>query len=172
MAPDLLGDVAGDGERPTLTPAGIYGRLARQPGGRNWLQYWLWLYYNPKNLFGFGKHEGDSEMVQIGLGADRIPELVTYAQHNTGEARKWSSRQPLHRDEPDRLRPVVYIAQGSHASYLQATHVPVAALPACCSSVSTIRAATVPHANTRLEPFAPVGAVAGALGEHGARNRQ
>src|SRR5688572_2844447 len=27
----------------------IYARVARD-GGRTWLQYWFWLYYNPKHL--------------------------------------------------------------------------------------------------------------------------
>ena len=54
----------------------VYGRVA-EDGGRTWLQYWLWCYYNPKHLLGFGKHEGDWEMVQIGLGADDAPEVVT-----------------------------------------------------------------------------------------------
>ena len=69
----------------------IYGRVVNGSDGRTWLQYWFWLYYNPKNLFGFGKHEGDWEMVQVGLGADGTPELLSYAQLKRGDARKWSS---------------------------------------------------------------------------------
>ena len=47
---------------------------AKPDGDRPWLQYWLWCYYNPKHLLGFGKHEGDWEVVQIGLAGD-TPEV-------------------------------------------------------------------------------------------------
>jgi len=77
MAPDVLGD-ARRMEGAERYAGRLYGRVA-EDSGRTWLQYWLWLYYNPKNLFGFGKHEGDWELVQIGLGADGRPELAAYA---------------------------------------------------------------------------------------------
>lgn len=115
-APDHPGDArrmegeAGLGER-------LYGRCVEEDG-RTWLQYWLWLYYNPKNLFGFGKHEGDWEMVQLGLGADGRPELAAYAQHATGEARNAREIELV-----DGERPVVYVAPLSHAAYFEArTH--------------------------------------------------
>jgi microsomal dipeptidase-like Zn-dependent dipeptidase len=117
FAPDLQGDA----RRMESTPrfAGrIYGRVVDGSDGRTWLQYWFWLYYNPKNLFGFGKHEGDWEMVQVGLAADGTPELLSYAQHKRGDARKWSSSD-VSFATPERLRPVVYLAQGSHASYFK-----------------------------------------------------
>jgi hypothetical protein len=95
----------------------IYGRVVRD-GGRTWLQYWFWLYYNPKHLFGFGKHEGDWEMVQIGLGEDLKPEVASYAQHNSGEARPWKrGAMDFHEADPD--RPLVYVAPFSHASYFK-----------------------------------------------------
>jgi hypothetical protein len=96
----------------------IYGRVVAD-GGRTWLQYWFWLYYNPKHLFGFGKHEGDWEMVQVGLGEDGKPEAATYAQHNSGETRPWRpDALELWPDDP--RRPVVYVAPLSHASYFEA----------------------------------------------------
>jgi hypothetical protein len=95
----------------------IYGRVVRD-GGRTWLQYWFWLYYNPKHLFGFGKHEGDWEMIQIGLGEDLEPEVASYAQHNSGEARPWK-KGAMDFDETDPNRPLVYIAPFSHASYFK-----------------------------------------------------
>jgi hypothetical protein len=90
----------------------VYGRV-KEDGGRVWLQYWLWCYYNPKQLLGFGKHEGDWEVVQIGLGSDGAPEVVTYSQHEGAEARDWEAvkRQGDH--------PVVYVAPLSHACYLE-----------------------------------------------------
>jgi len=119
QAPDVLGDARRMEVEPRYAGR-LYGRYVRDDG-RDWLQYWLWLYYNPKNLFGFGKHEGDWEMVQIGLGADGRPELLAYAQHDSGEARKAAEAEWVERD--GELHPVVYVAPLSHASYFEAgTH--------------------------------------------------
>ena len=115
MAPDYPGD-ARQWERSTDHPPCVYGRVV-EDGERKWLQYWFWLYYNPKNLFGFGKHEGDWEMVQIGLGRDGDPEVATYAQHEAGETRKFK-QGPRDMDLMGH-RPVVYIAPYSHASYFK-----------------------------------------------------
>jgi microsomal dipeptidase-like Zn-dependent dipeptidase len=117
FAPDFPGD-ARRMETIERYAGRIYGRVVDGTDGRTWLQYWFWLYYNPKNLFGFGKHEGDWEMVQVGLRADGTPEVLTYAQHKRGDARKWDSRGVAF-TSPERLRPVVYVATGSHASYFQ-----------------------------------------------------
>jgi hypothetical protein len=90
----------------------VYARV-KNDGGRTWLQYWLWCYYNPKHLLGLGKHEGDWEVVQIGLAADGTPEVATYSQHEDGEARDWARvrRQGDH--------PIVYVAPLSHACYFE-----------------------------------------------------
>jgi hypothetical protein len=118
-APDFLGD-ARRMERDERLGGRLYGR-AVDDGGLTWLQYWFWLYYNPKNLFGFGKHEGDWEMVQVGLDGGGEPRLATYAQHDTGEARAWDELE-LVRDA-EGVHPVVYVAPLSHASYFESgTH--------------------------------------------------
>jgi hypothetical protein len=119
-APDVLGDARRmEGDPRHL--GRLYGRVVRDDGGRDWLQYWFWLYYNPKNLFGFGKHEGDWEMIQLGLDADGQPELLAYAQHDSGEAR---SAGDVEWTPPNsQQHPVVYVAPLSHASYFNAgTH--------------------------------------------------
>jgi hypothetical protein len=90
-----------------------YGRVFAD-GGRTWLQYWLWSYDNPKNLLGFGRHEGDWEMVQIGLGEDDVPEVVTGSQHTAGEARDWKDVERIG------AHPVIYVAALSHANYFEA----------------------------------------------------
>jgi hypothetical protein len=90
----------------------VYARV-KKDGGRVWLQYWLWCYYNPKHLLGFGKHEGDWEVVQVGLGADGTPEVATYSQHEDGEARDWDDM----RHQGD--HPIVYVAPLSHACYFE-----------------------------------------------------
>jgi microsomal dipeptidase-like Zn-dependent dipeptidase len=117
FAPDLQGD-ARKMETQERFAGRIYGRVVKSTDSRTWLQYWFWLYYNPKNLFGFGKHEGDWEMIQVGLNSDRTPEVLTYAQHKGGDVRTWSSRD-IEFTSPERLRPVVYVAQASHASYFK-----------------------------------------------------
>jgi hypothetical protein len=92
----------------------VYGRV-KEDGGRVWLQYWLWCYYNPKHLLGLGKHEGDWEMVQVGLGADGTPEAVTCSQHENGEARNWADVRHHDADHP-----IIYVAPLSHAGYFEA----------------------------------------------------
>jgi hypothetical protein len=92
----------------------VYGRV-KEDGGRIWLQYWLFCYYNPKHLLGLGKHEGDWEMVQVGLGADGAPEVVTYSQHEGGEGHKWEDVRHHGTDHP-----IAYVAPLSHACYFEA----------------------------------------------------
>lgn len=113
--PDFLGD-ARRMERDDRLGGRLYGRVV-EDGGLTWVQYWFWLYYNPKNLFGFGKHEGDWEMVQVGLGQGGEPRLATYAQHDSGEARDWREIELVRDDEG--VHPVVYVAPLSHASYFE-----------------------------------------------------
>ncbi len=81
-------------------------------GGKTWLQYWLFSYYNPQNVLGFGVHEGDWEFIQVGLDADGAPDVATYGQHDEGERCAWSVVA-----KTDAGAPVVYVALASHASY-------------------------------------------------------
>jgi hypothetical protein len=90
-----------------------YGNVVSD-GDRTWLQYWLWFYDNPKNLLGFGRHEGDWELVQVGLGADDHPEVVTASAHEGGEARDWERVERLG------AHPVIFVAPFSHANYYEA----------------------------------------------------
>jgi hypothetical protein len=113
---DAFGDPLPAARRFQADPAyheRVYGRVAKD-GDRVWLQYWLWCYYNPKHLLGFGRHEGDWEVVQIGLDASGAPELVTYSQHSGAEARRWADLEPHDGDHP-----VVYVAPLSHACYFE-----------------------------------------------------
>lgn len=88
----------------------VYGRAVTS-GGKLWLQYWLFSYYNPQNVLGFGVHEGDWEFIQVGLDTDGVPDVATYAQHGGGERCAWS--QVVKSGDA----PVVYVALASHASY-------------------------------------------------------
>jgi hypothetical protein len=89
---------------------------AIEAGGRLWLQYWLWYFYNDYQLsFALGTHEGDWEMVQFRMDDEAgHPDIAVYAQHRYGAMRPWEEVETL------AGRPVVYVARGSHASYFKA----------------------------------------------------
>jgi hypothetical protein len=88
-----------------------FGHVARGEDGAVYLQYWFFYLYNDKAFLGFGLHEGDWEMVQIGLGPDERPESMAFAQHTHGQRCRWSVVE--RRGD----RPLVYVARGSQASY-------------------------------------------------------
>jgi hypothetical protein len=95
-----------------------YGHVAREATGTRWLQYWFFYYYNDKNFLGIGLHEGDWEMIQLRLGADDRPNVVTYAQHNEAEGLRFAdvTRKKVGAVEV----PVVFVGRGSHASFAKA----------------------------------------------------
>jgi hypothetical protein len=99
-----------------------YGRV-KYSGGRWWLQYWLWYYYQPF-LLGFGDHEGDWEMIQIGLNEDALPELATYAEHSGGESCTFDEL-PTSIGYYGNLAPDVWVSYGVHASYTNNEHLGV-----------------------------------------------
>ena len=78
-------------------------------GGDEWLQYWSFYPDNPQDrgVTRTGRHEGDWELVQLGL-SDGRPAKATYAQHSWAEACDW-----------DGSRPRVFVANGSHAAYFE-----------------------------------------------------
>jgi hypothetical protein len=92
----------------------IYGR-AVDGNSQPWLQYWFFYYYNdaPSKLIGYGKHEGDWEMIQLRLRDDGRPDLAVYAQHKVAGVREWADVQKTNSGDT----PVVYVARGAHASY-------------------------------------------------------
>jgi hypothetical protein len=127
-APDFLGERYADGPRADLddrlVPAGgpgagrplVYGRAARDGDGRTWLQYWLFFTDNTQDrgIIGTGRHAGDWELFQVGLGRGRRPVEATFAQHTWAEGCGWEELE--HRG----AAPVVYVAHGSHALYPRA----------------------------------------------------
>jgi hypothetical protein len=101
-------------KRPDLRNR-MYGH-AVEAGGRLWLQYWFFYFYNDYNLaLGIGLHEGDWEMVQLRMH-DGVPDLALYAQHRQAEKRPWAQ---VGKVPGDPNRPMVYVARGSHASYFE-----------------------------------------------------
>jgi hypothetical protein len=93
----------------------LVARAVRDPDSNQlWLQYWLWYIYNDYHLaFNAGLHEGDWEMVQLGMDGEQ-PKLAVYAQHDQAERRGWSDVR-----KTDDGRPIVFSARGSHASYFE-----------------------------------------------------
>jgi hypothetical protein len=107
-------DFPPDMKQPDLPPVG-YHRI-QQGGGLYWHQFWFWYLYNPWDVAGIGRHEGDWEFVQIGC-TDREgdhPVLVTCSQHHTGGKREYWAAELTNDPTP---QPYVYVALGSHATY-------------------------------------------------------
>jgi len=93
----------------------VYGRV-KYNAGMWWLQYWFFYYYDTF-LGGTANHEGDWEMIQLGLLKSGEPTSVTYAQHKTAETCLWGDVQESV-GYYGNIAPDVYVARGSHASYL------------------------------------------------------
>jgi uncharacterized protein (TIGR03382 family) len=93
----------------------VYGHLVEDEG-RTWLQYWLFYAYNPQDrgLLNTGRHEGDWELVQVRLGPDGEPDRATFVQHSWAESCDWDDVE--YPGDASGV-PVVYVANGSHASY-------------------------------------------------------
>ena len=100
----------------SVAGSGIPGTRGAEPGpvvyARNaggWVQYWLWFESNPQDrgILRSGRHAGDWEMVQYRLDGSE----AVYAQHSGAE------RCPSSELERRGGRPVVYLANGSHAAY-------------------------------------------------------
>jgi Vacuolar protein sorting-associated protein 62 len=100
-------------------PAVAYAHIATEEGEDGIaVQYWFYYYFNDWN----NHHEGDWEMIQVTFDANSVEEAldeepvsVAFSQHGTGETSDWEDGN-LEKDEG---RPVVYVAHGSHASFLE-----------------------------------------------------
>ena len=108
LASVAVADVAAPGRGDDRRPA-AYARAVRTDDGGAWLQYWL--YYpeqdQDRGVVRTGRHEGDWELVQVRVDANRRPREVVYAQHGGGERCDWAD---VERREG---HPVVYAARGS-----------------------------------------------------------
>ena len=107
----------------------IYGTVAERADGAGcWLQYWFFYTFNSKaaRASKAGVHEGDWEMIQVRLDAGEVPDEVTFAQHRGGQRAPWPGTASG-RDEVEMVdqRPVVYVALGSHASYMRVGRHPI-----------------------------------------------
>lgn len=86
----------------------------RRISGR-YRQYWLFYADNPQDrgIVRTGRHAGDWEFIQVRLDARGQPQEVVVGQHSGAERCGWEevTRRGGH--------PVVWVANGSHASYLR-----------------------------------------------------
>jgi hypothetical protein len=101
---------AAHGARPV-----IYGAALRRRG-RIDLQYWIWYpwdAYSPTVPPGelWQVHEGDWEAVSVIVDVGGKPLVVGYSQHGEGVRRSWAAAAK------QGVRPLVYVALGSHANY-------------------------------------------------------
>jgi Vacuolar protein sorting-associated protein 62 len=96
----------------------VYARVVEGTDSTTWLQYWVFYYYNSFRHWTKGEHEGDWEMVQVGVDpVTKEPAKVTFANHSGAEACTWGQ---ITKGDPAAQRPVVYVAADSHASYPRA----------------------------------------------------
>lgn len=93
---------------------------ARYDDGIWWLQYWSYYYYDWGSFVGhIGEHEGDWEMIQIGLDQYGAPTYGTYAAHGGAyqtcdwPALDWTLGYYAN------VSPYVYVAKNKHASYVR-----------------------------------------------------
>ncbi|HET8950494.1 MAG TPA: hypothetical protein VFN44_08285 [Solirubrobacteraceae bacterium] len=105
----------------------VYGRVAPRDGGGVWLQWWLFYFHSSKGipgvrgaegLLGAGLHQGDWELVQVGIpagelaGPDPQPDVAIFAAHDYAHRIAW--------DEVDQEPGggwAVYVGRDSHASF-------------------------------------------------------
>ncbi len=107
-----------------------YGRVAPRRGGGVWLQFWLFYFHSAKGipgiqsadgLLGAGLHQGDWELVQVGIPKDRlgspdpVPDVAVLASHDYAHRIAWKEVD----SEPDGSWSV-YVGRGSHASFPKA----------------------------------------------------
>ncbi len=105
----------------------VYGRVAPRRGGGVWLQFWLFFFHSAKGipgvsgaegLLGAGLHQGDWELVQVGIPRDRLgapqpePDVAVFAAHDYAHRIAWAEIER----GADRNW-LVYVARASHASY-------------------------------------------------------
>jgi hypothetical protein len=108
----------------------IYGRVAPRRGGGIWLQYWLFYFNSAKGipgiqsadgLLGAGLHQGDWELVQLGIpkaglgSPEPVPDVAVLAAHDYAHKIAWKEVDR----EPDGSW-AVYVGRGSHASFPKA----------------------------------------------------
>jgi hypothetical protein len=127
------------------------------------IQYWYFYSYDEwRTPVAVGQltqaHAADWEVVTVGLSRT-APLWVAYSQHCAGSYAEWSHVRVAGSD-PRRLRPLVAVANGSHANYLVAEQSRVPNF-AECSNISQDRlkllsyAANIRDRTDDKQPWAP-----------------
>jgi uncharacterized delta-60 repeat protein len=86
-----------------------YAHVVRADGS-TWIEYWFYYYYN-NGSFGVDDHEGDWEGIAVKLDADYAVEHVVFSEHSGASSCTLGQFQ-----RSTDGGPVVYVANGSHAS--------------------------------------------------------
>jgi lysophospholipase L1-like esterase len=86
------------------------------------IQYWYFYYYDEWRAPVFAglltqKHEGDWEVVSVGLDAGRKPLFVAESAHCGGTWRYWDEVETSKLLPAPYVHPLVAVAEGSHANY-------------------------------------------------------
>lgn len=86
------------------------------------IQYWYFYYYDEWQAPVFAGlltqlHEGDWEVVSVGLDESRKPLFVADSAHCAGTWRYWDEVERSKLLPPPYVHPLVAVAQGSHANY-------------------------------------------------------
>jgi hypothetical protein len=104
-----------------------YGRVAARRGGGLWLQFWLFYFHSAKGIpgvsaadgvLGAGMHQGDWELVQVGIPKDQVgaaeprPDVVVLAAHDYAHRIPWRDV-----DRAGDGNWLVYVARASHATF-------------------------------------------------------
>lgn len=106
------------GEHPGLFP----NRGPFREELRTLIQYWYFYYYDEWRAPVFAgvltqKHEGDWEVVTLGLDAESRPLFVGDSAHCGGSWRRWREIEASTKLPGARIHPLVAVAEGSHANY-------------------------------------------------------
>jgi VPS62-like protein len=108
-------------------PTAIYYNVTGAPG-RYFIDYWWFFRYNDFPKFSSactgplastdacGDHEGDWEGVTVAVASDD-PDQLLYTSYAAHDATYRYSADAEDLEGQDRTRPVVYVAEGTHASY-------------------------------------------------------
>jgi hypothetical protein len=98
----------------------VHVRKSKRISGGFDIQYWFFYPYN--DFVAKANHEGDWEHITVTLNPDQTFESAWYAQHESGK--RYFTKDDMRRlqSDPwcrfvDGTHPVVYSADGSHASY-------------------------------------------------------
>jgi hypothetical protein len=108
----------------------VYGRVVPRRGGGLWLQFWLFYFHSAKGipgvsgadgLLGAGLHQGDWELVQVGIPSAQVgaaepkPDVAVLAAHDYAHRIPWSDV-----DRAGDGNWLVYVGRASHATYPKA----------------------------------------------------